>query len=500
MSINAWTFLVSRNQELDYRSVIIPDFLCSDGSTKLLEKVADEDVTLGEHAIYREIHNSILGEMSVIFRVSIATNKYLGLEGENVLIDSYGRKISFIEGIVMRNFISNFQNIKVPNKVFDEIHEQASEAYKVFWQWTTYQPPLPSTFFPISFIEKKDIGFTLTSKKPYILKQKTSVSKLSETVWNFVKKIPTVSEVNGVCFSPNDPLLLSIRCRHIVQVLNLPRSESEDPIIIADFREIPIMTSPNFSGVVFSPTGKLIAASMIQFLDSNSVKIWDWENKKEKLSINDFSNFDNGRITCVAFSCDELFLASGIKDGSIKISDIKSGGKLLERKAHKRSVLAISFSPDGDFLASGGEDGMIKIWSYRNLKESKSFNIKNPVMTLTYSPDGSLLAAGDNQGYTLICDIKNDRNSQFINIDAYPDSAISHFNSINTICFSPDGRLLATGGDDNEVKIWDIEKRKCLQSISGHKNKINSITFSCDGKTIATGSNDESVMIWRLQE
>ena len=49
ISISAWTFLVSRNQELDYRSVIIPDFLSSDGSTKLLEKVADEDVTFGEH-------------------------------------------------------------------------------------------------------------------------------------------------------------------------------------------------------------------------------------------------------------------------------------------------------------------------------------------------------------------------------------------------------------------------------------------------------------------
>jgi hypothetical protein len=70
---------------------------------------------------------------------------------------------------------------------------------------------------------------------------------------------------------------------------------------------------------------------------------------------------------------------------------------------------------------------------------------------------------------------------------------------IRTICFSPDGRFLATGAEDRPIRIWDVGKRAIRHLLQGHSQEIYSLDFSSDGRHLVSGSGDQSARIWDIE-
>ena len=71
---------------------------------------------------------------------------------------------------------------------------------------------------------------------------------------------------------------------------------------------------------------------------------------------------------------------------------------------------------------------------------------------------------------------------------------------IRSVCFSPDGKYLATGAEDRVIRLWDIGNKKIKSSFHGHEQDIYSLDFSPNGNTIASGSGDRTVRIWDLDK
>ena len=70
---------------------------------------------------------------------------------------------------------------------------------------------------------------------------------------------------------------------------------------------------------------------------------------------------------------------------------------------------------------------------------------------------------------------------------------------VNTVAFSPDGELLASGNDERGVEIWNVKTAECIKSFKKcHSLEVNSVVFSSNGEWLATGSKDEFVKIWKV--
>jgi len=63
-----------------------------------------------------------------------------------------------------------------------------------------------------------------------------------------------------------------------------------------------------------------------------------------------------------------------------------------------------------------------------------------------------------------------------------------HSGSVNSVAYSPDGKLLASGGSDGVIKLWHVPTGSELRALSGHADAVRSVAFSPDGKVIASGS------------
>src|SRR5687768_10127908 len=91
-------------------------------------------------------------------------------------------------------------------------------------------------------------------------------------------------------------------------------------------------------------------------------------------------------------------------------------------------------------------------------------------------------------------------NSPASNTSARPELVLQtgHTTRINAVVFSPDGKWIASGGSDNQIKIWDISSGRELRSLNGHTGWVKSLAVSSDGLWLASGSNDRTIKVWNV--
>jgi WD40 repeat protein/tRNA A-37 threonylcarbamoyl transferase component Bud32 len=117
------------------------------------------------------------------------------------------------------------------------------------------------------------------------------------------------------------------------------------------------------------------------------------------------------------------------------------------------------------------------------------FGHQDAVRSVAISPDGHLIASGGRDGTILVWDAAARR--------VVGSPLTGHTDRVNSVTFSPDGRLIASGSGDGTVRLWDAETGAPVgQPLTGHQDAVWSVAFSPDGQTLASGSSDGTVILW----
>ncbi len=74
-----------------------------------------------------------------------------------------------------------------------------------------------------------------------------------------------------------------------------------------------------------------------------------------------------------------------------------------------------------------------------------------------------------------------------------------HTGTIWTVAISPDGKTIASAGDDRDIRLWNIADGKLVRVMAGHTALIRSLLWSADGKTLFSGSFDKTIRQWNMQ-
>ncbi len=109
------------------------------------------------------------------------------------------------------------------------------------------------------------------------------------------------------------------------------------------------------------------------------------------------------------------------------------------------------------------------------------------VWVVALSPDGQTLASGSQDQTIKLWHLATGRLSTFA----------GHSGAVWSIAFSPDGQTLASASSDNTIKLWNLNSGR-LRTLTGHSGAIWSIAFSPDGQTLASGSSDNTIKLWNL--
>ena len=239
-----------------------------------------------------------------------------------------------------------------------------------------------------------------------------------------------------------------------------------------------------------APAGDLLATAA----NDNTVRLWDAQSGQQRHVLTGHKD----QVAGLAFAPDGKSLASGAADGFIRFWDPASGKLLRKFHAHPGGQIEhLAFSPDGTILVSDGQtyhdsDDTLRFWNVATLEEVR--RLAQPdigtymVQALLFTPDGGTLAwCCWNGGVVYLLDLRAGRTPRMLKgQESYAEA----------LACSPDGKLLAAGGDDATIRLWELPGGKLLRTVEGHGGKVKCLAFSADGRRLAAGCGDSTVLVW----
>ncbi len=212
--------------------------------------------------------------------------------------------------------------------------------------------------------------------------------------------------------------------------------------------------------IVFSPDEQYLAIG-------NSLGLWIYDF--ETLSPRALWETERGMVGCVAFSPNGKWIAASNSDHILKILDILTGECLVQVET-EAYISGMTFSPDSQYLAAAyASSSTVEIWQTETCESVRQYypgiDFVSFYRPISISPDSQLIASTcssetyHNADEIVIWEVGNGEQITVLN---------AHKSWVSTLCFSPCGRYLASGGEDGTVYEWEVETGQKVQTYTDY--------------------------------
>ncbi|HZT82671.1 MAG TPA: hypothetical protein VFA26_20750 [Gemmataceae bacterium] len=226
---------------------------------------------------------------------------------------------------------------------------------------------------------------------------------------------------------------------------------------------------------------------------------------------------DDYYVNALAFSPDSKTLAVWCGD-TIRFWELPQAKEKTDRRlgpaapgwapgwGEEPIMHSLAYSPDGRILATHGHRELgFKLWDATSGKRRFKCEESAGGQSLTFSPDGQVVASVVAGGVRLRS-VKDGKEMGLLDIQP---GVVGRKRSRGDICaaFSPDGRLLASGGatygaerSEGEIRLWDWRAGKVVAQFRTAENQVNGVEFSPDGKLLAScpGYHGPTIWLWDM--
>ncbi len=320
-----------------------------------------------------------------------------------------------------------------------------------------------------------------------------AVSGSDNTVrlWNVAlsREIAVLEHTDSVwraSLSPDGKTLASVSGDGIVRLWNIVKQV-----------EIAVLPHTATVGSVnFSPDGKTLTTADY---DADSrywvVRLWSVNTQTEIAALTGHTTGRTESVTSVIFSPDGKALAS-VSGGELILWDVEARREIAVHSHLGHS--SVSFSPDSKTLASMGYDyGAVYLWDAATGKEKIMFTRHEvSVNSVSFSANSEMLASGGGDGTVRLWDVGTRTEIGELG---------GHIWDVKSVSFSPvrDSAVLASGASDGTVRLWNAAKREEIGALTGHTERVFRVVFGPNGKRLASIAGDHrtgELRLWDVEK